>query len=181
MKSGDPMGRFLVATKFVIQPNAAVNYARTRNADQSSGNLDSEVGGGRNMIEFYMWAYFYPRFQKGITSLMNGVLGEQAGHLTAVDELYTTEWSCKADNAAVGGVTWGEGTIITEEIVESLSQNPSIVTPPTDTNAYVINHSSFYEFKYAPKIIIGKNYLSMVELYLNTKDILLTLQKQLEV
>jgi len=153
--TGDAIGRFYVATRFTVKQNAAVNYAKTTNT-QGNGNLDSSITHDSNVIEFTLWAYFWPRFQRGITSLMTGNLGENGGHMITADKLYTTEWSSQTDAAAVGGVTWGEGTEITDAMVESLAQQKSKVPAPliTDTgeaNCFVPQYSSFYEFKIASK------------------------------
>ena len=155
--TGDAIGRFYVATRFTINQNAAVNYAKTQNAF-GSGNLDTSISHSSNTLEFTLWAYFWPRYQRGITSLMTGSLGEGQGHMKEVDNLYITEWSCKSNSAVTGMTGVFEGAPITDSMIESFAQPKSMTTPPTDSYAFVPQYSSWYEFKIASKITTKNSY-----------------------
>ncbi len=155
--TGDAIGRFYVATRFTINQNAAVNYAKTTNA-QGGGNLDTSITHSSNTLEFTLWAYFWPRYQRGITSLMTGTLGEAQGHMKTVDNLYITEWSCRTNEAVTGMTGVSEGAEVTDEMIETFAQPKSMTTSPTDTYSFVPQYSSWYEFKIASKVTTKSAY-----------------------
>tara|TARA_R110002012_G_scaffold155033_1_gene315745 strand:- start:4230 stop:9620 length:5391 start_codon:yes stop_codon:yes gene_type:complete len=158
--SGDSIGRFVADTQFRFKTAALINYAKTRN-EANEGNYDGTYGGA-NDFSLNLWGYQWPILPKGYTALNTSTsAGAGDNWLKVADPLYFTEWSCQTDKASLGGLTWSEGDVITEDHLTSLSQVPQLHGDSLSSGAHTVSTTgtaSFYKFRIAPKTTLSPAY-----------------------
>ena len=158
--SGDSIGRFIVETQFRFKTGALVNYAKTKN-ELNEGNYNS-LYGDTDQFSLNIWGYQWPRLPKGYTALNTSAsAGAGDAWLKTADPLYFTEWSCQTDKASLGGLTWNEGDVITEDHLTSLSQVPELHGDSLSSGAHLVSPTgtaSWYKFRIASKSLLAPAY-----------------------